>query len=253
MTAPVAEQLPDVAGTFAAALAADAGRIDAGPPVSAPPRRTDDPDAPHGRAEDGTPNAPYGHRADGRPRLKPAGPGRGHGRQGDDRARVIEHPTAAAAGGAGAAPGAAAAAADGPDYTEQLAELGTAVWLGASSLRGGRLLFLPIPDTRPYAAVWRQNLGPMVGAWNAAARQNATVRGYVERLSGEGSWGWIVGVSVTSAALLASMAEMARADPAVKAKACAVNDAQFEKFIETQLDELGLVDAGVVDDQAAAA
>jgi hypothetical protein len=219
---------------FAAALAADAGHVDHGPPVAPPPPRTQDPDAPHGRAEDGTPIAPYGHKADGRPRIKPAGPGRGRSAPADDRARVV-------ATRADTSPdSSSASAATGPDYSQELSDLGMAVWLGASSLRGGRLLFLKIPDTRPYAAVWSSQMPAMVAAWNAAARQNATVRGYVEKLGGDGSWSWMVGVGVSTVGLVSSCMEMARANPDVKAAAAAANDAELEAFISAQVAELGL-------------
>jgi hypothetical protein len=257
MTA-LAPELGDVDSAFSEALAADSGAaVDHGPPVSAPPKKSDNPDAPHGYAEDGvTALAPYGHKADGRPRIKPGGPGRARA-AGDDRARVA--PMRPASSQAGPGPGAGSSSTDGPDFTEQLADLGTTVWLAGSMLRGGRLIIVPVPDVRPYAAVFKQQLPGLVGAWNVAARQSPAVRGYVERVSGEGAWSWKVGVAVTMVGLAAACAEMAKAPPAVKAAAAAVNDAELERFMTAQIAELGLEAAGPVtdgpagQDQAAAA
>src|SRR6266567_3091667 len=69
--------------------------------------------------------------------------------------------------------------------------------------RGGKLWILPLPDARPYAAVWRQAMPGMVEAWNVAAQKNPAVRGYVEKLAGDGSWSWVIGVAVTAIPLAA--------------------------------------------------
>jgi len=249
MTA-VAPELGDVATAFSAALDADAGAaVDHGPRVSAPPKKSDNPDAPHGLDENGVPLAPYGHKADGRPRIKPGGTGR---RSPDDKARVATMRPASSQAGPG--PGAGSSSADGPDFTEQLADLGTTVWLAGSMLRGGRLFIVPVPDARPYAAVFKQQLPGLVGAWNVAARQSSAVRGYVERVSGEGAWSWKVGVAVTCVGFVAACAEMAKAPAEVKAAAAAANDAELERFMTAQIAELGLepADAGAVDQAAAA-
>jgi hypothetical protein len=241
VTAATAE-LGDVEAAFAAALQADAGTIaDHGPAAAAPPRKSDNPDAPHGVGEDGKPLAPYGFKADGRPRIKPGGPGRTRPRSADDRARVAPvRPTTPAS--SGSARSGAHAAADGPDYTEQITDLGTTVWLAGSMLRGGRLFIVPVPDVRPYAAVLKQQLPGLVGAWAVAARQSPAVRGYVDRVSGEGAWSWKVGVAVTCVGLVAACAEMAKAGPDVKAAAAAANDAELERFMTAQLAELGLAE-----------
>lgn len=235
-----APELGDIDTRFAESLAADAGRVETGPPAAAPPRKSDNPDAPHGFEADGTtPKAPYGFKPDGRPRIKPGGPGRRAPRSADDTARVSPiHPGTPA--GSGPAGGGGQAAADGPDFSEQLTDLGTTVWLGASVLRGGRLFVFPVPDARPYAAVWIQQLPGMVGAWNVAARQNSTVRGYVERLSGEGAWSWKVGVAVTMVGFAAACMEMAKVAPEVRAAAAAANDAELDRFMTAQIAELGL-------------
>lgn len=249
MTAATAE-LGDVDSAFAAALAADSGAaVDHGPPVAAPPKKSDNPDAPHGLGPDGAPLAPYGHKADGRPRIKPGGPGRA--RAPDDRARVAPMRPASSPSSSSSSGNSSA---DGPDFTEQLEDLGTTVWLAGSMLRGGRLIIVPVPDVRPYAAVFKQQLPGLVGAWNVAARQSTAVRGYVERVSGEGAWSWKVGVAVTCVGLVAACAEMAKAPPEVKAAAAAANDDELARFMTAQVAELGLEPAGLAEqDQAAAA
>ena len=231
MTAPAP---PDVDETFRRALEQDAAVIPAYP---APPRQavSPDPDAPHGRAEDGTALAPHGRTKEGRPRIKPAGPGRGKHRA-EDEPRVTD------------APREGQVVAGGPDYREDLTGLAMTIWLAGSTMRGGRLLFLPIPDTRPYAAVWYQQMPGMVNAWNEAARKNAKVRGYVEKLAGEGSWAWVFGVTVTSMSFLTGCVEIARKDDAesggararARAAAADANDARLREFMEAQIAAIGL-------------
>lgn len=205
----------EIGVAFEAALAKDAG-ADGPAEVPAPPRQPDrDPDAPHGRGEDGTPLAPHGLAKSGRPRLRPPGPGRP---KEADRPRVT----------ASAAPKAAAAA---PDYSEALMELGTAVWLGASSIRGGRLGPLRLPDARPYAAAFRSQMPALVAAWNTAAQQNATVRGYIESLTGDGGKAWVIGVAVSAAGLVGSCIELARSAPDVRAQWAQMNDAAVAEYI----------------------
>lgn len=249
MTA-VAPELGDVATAFTDALAADAGAaVDHGPPVSAPPKKSDNPDAPHGVDANGVPLAPYGHKADGRPRIKPGGPGRA--KSPDDKARVATLPRSSSSASSGSS--ASSSSDDGPDFSAQLADLGTTVWLAGSMLRGGRLIIVPVPDMRPYAAVFKQQLPGLVGAWNVAARQSSTVRGYVERVSGEGAWSWKVGVAVTCVGFVAACAEMAKAPADVKAAAAAANDAELERFMTAQISELGLEAAALGEEHQAAA
>lgn len=211
----------DVDEVFLGALAADAGAPapDAAP---APPRVDVDPEAPHGRAADGTPLAPHGFKADGTPRRNSPGPGRG--RKGPEAARV-------AVSGAPTAPGGSPAAAD---YTDDLMTLGTTLWVGASSLKGGRLLGFPLPDCRPYAALWHAQLPQQAAAWNVAAQQNPTVRGYVKKFTGEGAMTWVIAVAVAGAGFAAGCAEIARGDAATRDRLAAVNDMKMQAFIAEQ-------------------
>jgi hypothetical protein len=217
--------MTDVNDAFEAALAADAGRS-APADVPAPPRQERDPEAPHGRAEDGSPLAPHGLKADGTPRLREPGPGRP---KAEDKPRVA----------ASAAPGPTAGKGGGADYTDDLLGLGTAVWLGLSSMKGGALGPVRLPDVRPYAAVWKQTLPQMAAVWNTAAQQNDTIRNAVQKFTGEGSMTWVVGVAVVSAGFVSSCVELAKAPAEVRANATAANDAALQDYVSRQVEAMG--------------
>ena len=69
-------------------------------------------------------------------------------------------------------------------------------------------------------------------AWNQAAQHNATVRGWVEKLAGEGSWQWVIGVGIWSANMLAGLQEIAGKDNAdLRRRAAAANDAELQEFL----------------------
>lgn len=214
----------DVDAAFEAALSADAGR-DVPAEVPAPPRHDRDPEAPHGRAEDGTPLAPFGLKADGTPRLREPGPGRGNKA---DAPRVTSVPAAKAAGGKATV-----------DYTDDLLGLGTAVWLGMSSIKGGAIGPLRLPDVRPYAAVWKSQMPQMAAAWNTAAQRNPAVRSAVEKFSGEGSMTWIVGVAVVSAGLVSSVAQLAKAPQEVRDQFAQANDELVQDYVQRQVEAMG--------------
>src|SRR5215472_2173119 len=138
-TAAPANGTGEVDDAFRAALNQDAQT--APPEIPPPPRQTvsADPDAPHGRDEDGNPLTPYGtNKKTGLPNKTAGGPGRGH----KERPRVQAPPKDAA----GKVTTAAKA-----DYSTGLATLGTSVWIGASAMQGGRLplLGIKVPDFRP--------------------------------------------------------------------------------------------------------
>lgn len=180
------------AAAFQAALARDAGEFP--PEMPAPPRiaASTDPDAPHGRDEiSGEPLVPYGRTREGRIRLKPAGPGRGHTK--DDKAQV----TSAAPS---SPPSSGTVARTGASYREDLAGFGMNIWIAGSML----------PPTRPYAQLFKEALPGMVDGWAEGAQSNATVRGYVEKLAGEGSWAWVLKVSASTFPFLMGCWELAR-------------------------------------------
>lgn len=164
-----------------------------GPAYPPPPRRG---------AAPADPEAPYGRKADGSPRAKP----------GAKPQTAKPRTERSAPASAPSTPGPAA------DYTQELADFGEAVWLGMAAL----------PFTRAPAALWKLALPGQVRAWNEAARQNETVRGYVERLGGGPTW--IVGIAVASAPLVGGLAAMMR-DPAIRAELAAVTEAEWTRFV----------------------
>lgn len=218
----------EVDAALEAALRDDA---DLAPPsVAAPPRVAEsaDPDAPHGREDDGSPKAPYGLRADGRPRLKPAGPGRGHK---GDKPRETDTPAAAAAT-------AGKPAAGQQDYSAELTNLGIAVWIGASAFKGGTLPLIKIklPDLQAHAMLWHEQMPHHVAAWNVACQQSPAVRAWVMKFAGEGGLSWVVGVGIVSANFLASATELAKPERAQIRKAYAeANSRTLAEFLAAQV------------------
>lgn len=231
----------DIGGAFNAALERDAGKAPAeAPEVPAPPRR--DPAAPHGRAEDGSPIAPYGLKADGTPRLKPAGPGRP---KGDEKPRVE---TSSPASGEKQA---------GKDYVPGLVGMGENLWLLLSLNQGVSLgkrkgkdgtvkPVLSLPDTRPYAAVFREQLPMMAKTWSEAANQNATVRRYVSKFAGGEGEGvsWVLGVALSSAMFAMGCGQLARQENAeLRSQLAAKNDGQVKEYFQSMLEKLGMAEA----------
>lgn len=211
----------EIGDAFSAALVKDAGAAPDPVTAEAPPRRSErDPEAPHGRAEDGTPLAPFGTKADGTPRVKPAGPGRPSK---DDQPRT--------------APPAPPAPKDEEDgYAADLLALGQQVWVAMSMLRGGRILGVRLPDVRPYAMVWHQQLPAGAAAWDQAARQSPQVRAFVQRYTGNGSSTWVLGVGLWGVALVGSCIELAKAPAEFRATAADANDKMVSEFIAEQIE-----------------
>jgi hypothetical protein len=208
---------PDVDAAFEAALNHDAqvqGPELHEPVMPAPPRNAPkDPEAPHGRDPVGKPLAPYGLKADGLPRVKPAGPGR-------PKTKDERRDEAPRTGTPGAR-----------DYREDLAGLGMTVWMGGAVL----------PATRPYAHLFKQSMPGMVNAWNIAAQKNPTVRGYVEKLAGDGSWAWVIGVCVSTAPFVGGCLELAKKGSAdIRAHYAMACEAELNAFMKDQLDAAGL-------------
>lgn len=216
------------ASTFTAALAKDAGRSVVPPPdIPPPPER--DPDAPHGRDGNGEPNAPYGvNKKTGKPNIKPPGPGR-RPKTATEQPAAVAAPRAAAAGSPPA-----------EDFAGDLQTLADSVWLGASALKGGRIGPVRLPDTRHYALAWHQASPSLVASWTQAAIQNPAVRGYVRKLSGEGSWSWVIGVAISAAGLASGMAAVQSATAEERAKIVALNDHLSQEFMRAQMQALGM-------------
>ena len=228
----------DPVAEFEAALAQDAG-IDPDPVQAPPPPRKPerDPDAPHGRDADGNPLAPYGTKTDGKPRIKPAGPGRP---KGDEAPRVTATP--------------APDVSEGTDYAPGLIDAGQSVWLllsvnrgfgiGKRKARDGSVRpLVSLPDTRPYAAVFRQQLPVIAQTWSEAANQNATVRHYVSKLAGSEGEGvsWVLGVTVSSAMFALGCAQLAKKEnAALRAGLAEKNDADLGQFFQSLLEKIGV-------------
>lgn len=190
----------------------DAAAQPAAPP---PPKRERPPDA--------TDEAPWGFKPDGSARKGPPGPGRPR-KDAADKPRVDDKPPAPAASPATPAPGTTKT-----DYSQDIGAALTMAWMGLSA----------VPWTRAHAAVVRRYTPQMVPAWNAAAQQNATIRGYVMKLSGEGSWGWVIPVTVTTAPLVIGLWQVTR-DPQARAQLAAENDVAFGEFIRAQAAAAGI-------------
>lgn len=230
----------DIGAAFEAALAKDAG-VPVPPEIPAPPRK--DPAAPHGRAEDGSPIAPYGLKADGTPRLKPPGPGRPRA---EDKPRVDNVP-AVPSGGKPA----------GKNYAPGLAATGESVWLllslnqgislGKRKAKDGTVKpLVSLPDTRPYAVVFRQQVPMMAKAWSEAANQNATVRRYVSKLAGGEGEGvsWVIGVGISSAMFMMGCATLAKQEnAALRADLTAQNDGDVKAYFQQMVEAMGLQEA----------
>lgn len=225
MTTPAVDDVEDI---FRAALDRDAAgdAEDApAPDVPPPPRKPErDPDAPHGRNENGEPLTPYGIGKNGRPRIKPGGPGRG-GADKTDKPRVTSDPPKDASARPSEVTGKAA------DYVDDLMGMATAIWLGASSIRGGQIGSIRMPDLRPYAMVWQQNMGDMAAAWAMGAASNKTIRRYVRRLAGDESWSWVFAVGATTVGLMSGCAQLAQAPDEVRQAAAAANDAAVQQMM----------------------
>lgn len=204
MTATVDE---DIAGAFTEALAKDAGipAPAAETVMPAPPRKPDPSETP----------------APARPARKPR-PAK------DDRPRVAE-----------AAPPPPSDAKG--DYTEGLTNLGGQVWFAASALRGGRIpvLNIPLPDARPYAFAFRQQLPTLVAAANEAAKQNSTVRRHVVKWTGDGSMSWVLGAGIAVMGVLGSLVEIGKAPAEVRAQLAEANDAAVAAELQKIVKAMG--------------
>jgi len=173
---PVKEADPDARSledAFAQAMNAPAKPREPGAPPAT------DPDAPHGRGEDGEPLAPYGLTKEGRPRKTPAGrPAK------DDQARTAP---AQPDGGKGNAP---AELAKPGQYAQQLSDTADMIWFAASAIGkaapGIPLIgpLLPAAKIQAQAAVWFATKDRAVAAVSLAAEHNASAARFAAKLGG---------------------------------------------------------------------
>lgn len=178
--------------------------------------------------DDGTPK--YGFKADGvTPKRGPGGPGRGNKRSTAEKPRAAERPLADAKG-TGVVHAAAAAAPSAPrDYTDEIAGGLTMLWMGTASIRW----------TKAHAAIIRAQTPALVPALNTAAQQNPTIRQGIEKLSGEGSWAWVIPLVVATTPLATGFWQVTR-NSQLRAELAAQTDQEFAAFIMEQARAAGM-------------
>lgn len=175
---PAAKSLDEA---FAEAMGAPAR------PKEPPPPKDDDPDAPHGRGEDGQPLAPFGLTRDGKVRKSAAGrPPK------EDQARTGP----ASTDGSGKDQAAVVLAAPG-QYLQPLSDTAESVWFGMSALAkvgpGLPLIGARLPAVRiqAQAAVWYATKDRAVAAVSLAAEHNASAARFAAKLEG-GDITWMI-------------------------------------------------------------
>jgi hypothetical protein len=179
----------------------------------AAPEPGDSPDYPAPPRKDTS--APYGRKADGTPHAKPGRKPRTAADKPRTARNVPEPPAKPGGKGTGSQPVTT-------DYSAMLADFGQAVWMGLAS----------IGPTRAYAAVWKMSLPAEVQAWNQAAQQNATVRGYVEKLAAGPTW--VVGVAIATAPLFGGVVAVLR-DPGARAQLARQTEEDFTAFLKANM------------------
>jgi hypothetical protein len=219
MTAAV-EVDPGLLGSaFDQALATDAARSAAAADTAAPPPREP------WLNEDGTPR--WGFKPDGvTPRRGPGGPGRPR-KDAGSKPRGDTSP--APAGKPAAARVASSSTAEPRDYSEDIAGALLLTWMGLAST----------PWTKAHAAIVKNSTPSMIPAWNTAGQQNMTIRGWIEKLSGEGSWAWMIPVAMTTTPLAIGLWEVTR-NPAIRAEARAQTESDWAEFTTATAREHGL-------------
>lgn len=170
--------------------------------------------------EDGSPR--YGLKADGTPRKSKPGTGRPRS---DDKPRTTPQ----------LPPGSESPAREksrgtpGRDYTDDIGAALSMAWMGMAS----------IPFTRAHAAIVRAHTPALVPAWNTAAQHNATIRGYIEKMSGDGNLAWVIPVTVVTTPLVIGMWQVTR-DPQLRAELAAQTEKEFRAFIREQAQAAGI-------------
>lgn len=205
--------MTDIDAKFAEALERDAGTTEtATAEVAAPPRKPSvvDPEAPHGRAGDGTPHAPYGIGQNGKPRIKPAGPGR-KPKDPDAKPRTAQGPQ----------PATAAPASSGKDYSGDLDDLADGFWMLLSGI--------PAPGglkTRlgAQAAILQANKANLVRSASIAAQHHEGTAQLIEKLT-SGNAAWVLPAMFAAAPFVAQSVSMWRS-PAEQVQALADQNAE---------------------------
>ena len=212
-----------------------------------------DPDAPHGRGEDGQPLAPYGLTKDGKPKRTSAG------RKPSEAPRVAKPGDPKPEGKADPKP---KPALEQKDFTGPLAETSEAIWVGLTFCSMAPLGKIPLISSLPIgkdkrtgqprklgslldglgdkigaqAAIFNHNRGALVGALNIAANNSPKARRFAEWLeTGDATWVLMCGAMLMpfisqSGSLWSGTLEEDELPPVEKL--AANNKAQFDGWIE---------------------
>jgi hypothetical protein len=191
-------------------LDADAAKQPAAAP---PPRRV---------IEGATPDAPWGFKGDGTPRKGPPGPGR-------PRKDKAADPRTEPPGTPGQEAGKSQAV-EPVTYAQQVND----------ALMLGWIVMASVPPVRPQAAILHDGIPGMVPAWDKAAQQNTTVRKYVLKLSGEGSWAWIVPVVLTTLPVVLGMWQATIAGPEIRKQLAGQTQIDLQAFLVEQAQAAGI-------------
>ena len=224
---PVKAADPDAA-PLDAAFAAAMGAAPKPKEPAAPPEI--DPDAPHGRDDQGEPLAPYGLTKDGKVRRSAAG----RRPAADDKPRTA--PAAAAPAASDGKPAAAP-----KDYSGTLAETADGVWLclTAAGQFGPRLPLLgkhlPGPKLAASAFVVHESRPRLVAAMALAAEHNTKARLWCERLD-TGNATWLLAFAALALPVAGAMAAVWQGDGELKKREM-LPLAEMAGKNETLLDE----------------
>lgn len=220
--------------------------------MGAPPRPKEpkappeiDPDAPHGRDENGVPLAPHGLTKDGRPRKTAAGrPAK------DDKART--GPPAHGQDDKKDDPAAA-----GHDYAPALTEAADAAWFltAAVGVAGGKIPVVGkwVPDKKIAAqAVMLRAFQPqLVGAMNLAAQHNDHARKFARKCE-DGTISWVLVCGFTTLPFLTASLAIWQGDKALAEHGMPLLE-ELAKQNEAELDEFVAQMAGQLQEAPAEA
>lgn len=171
--------------------------------------------------EDGS--ARWGYKDNGEPRRAAPGPGRGGKKNPDDQPRAGDGATPPVPPSSPA--GAAGPAGEEKDYTPDLIDTGLGVWMAISSI--GML----VPAAHAVGAVWNPMIPQMAGAANQAAQHNKKARQWVEKMSGEGGFTWVIPVTAAVAGVVLGVVGVLR-DPVIRANAIEANQVMFSQYLQ---------------------
>jgi hypothetical protein len=186
------------------------------PAAQPPPRRIPPPDA--------TPEAPWGFKADGTPRKGPAGPGRPR-KDTADAPRTAELDTSTPGGS--------------PDNSQPSEPRSYAQEVN-DALAVGWMILATIPPTKPQAYILHEAMPNLVPAWDQAAQHNASVRKFVLKISGDGSWAWVVPVAISTIPVLMGFWQVLGLPKEDRAKLVAASDQHLKEFVLEQAKSAGL-------------